>query len=509
MQLTDLIATLNPIQIIGPNSGTLAELRYDSRRVMEGDVFFALPGEKTDGQKFIADAVASGARAVVAETELELPDGVTGIVVTSARLALAHAAAARFGHPTRDLPVIGVTGTNGKTTVTYLLEAILRTAGYRPAVLGTVNYRFENEERPAPHTTPEALDQLSTFSDFRALGADALIIEVSSHALAQHRVAGVEFTVGVFTNLTPEHLDYHQDMDEYFAAKRSLFSELLPKSGGRAVINCDDSFGARLAKEFDTALTCGTRGNGGTGGTVQLADAEISLTGIRGMLRTPDGETPLSCKLLGEFNRSNLECAAGAAIALGIEPADIAAGIAGAAQVPGRVERIENELGAEILVDYAHTGDALEQVLKTLRKLEPRRLLVVFGCGGDRDRSKRPVMGENAARYADLAILTSDNPRSEDPLAILNDVRQGVERVHHCEWSFDEARSEKGQGYISFVDRREAINFGVSQLHAGDLLLIAGKGHEDYQLIGTERRHFDDREEARAALARREMKQCS
>jgi UDP-N-acetylmuramoyl-L-alanyl-D-glutamate--2,6-diaminopimelate ligase len=325
MQLTDLIATLNPVQIIGPNSGTLAQLRYDSRRVMVGDVFFALPGDKTDGRKFIADAIALGAQVVVAETELDLPADVTGLVVHNARLGLAHAAAAQFGHPTRDLPVIGVTGTNGKTTVTYLLEAILRTAGYRPAVLGTVNYRFENEERPAPHTTPEALDLLRTFSDFRALGADALIIEVSSHALAQHRVAGVEFDVGVFTNLTPEHLDYHQDMDDYFTTKRSLFSEHLPKSGGRAVINCDDSFGARLAGEFDSALTCGN------GGNVQLTDAEISLTGIHGMLRTPAGTTPLSCKLLGEFNRSNLECAAGAAIALGIEPADIAAGIAGAA----------------------------------------------------------------------------------------------------------------------------------------------------------------------------------
>lgn len=502
MQLTDLIATLNPLKVYGAPAATVTGICYDSRRVVAGGAFFALPGAHTDGRLFIADAIARGAAVIVAEAEIDLPGSVAGIVVENARLAMAHAAAARFNHPTRDVPVIGVTGTNGKTTVTYLLESILRVAGYRPAVLGTVNYRFEQEQRPAPHTTPEAVDLLGTFSEFRAQGADALIIEVSSHALTQHRVSGVEFTVGVFTNLSPEHLDYHQNMDNYFAAKRILFDDLLAQSGGRSVVNGEDPFGARLAREIRAFITCGA------GGNVSVHDAEISLDGIRGTLRTPTGEAPLSSQLLGDFNRSNIECAAGAAVALGIAAETIAAGILAAHQVPGRLERIENSLGAEILVDYAHTGDALEQVLKTLRKLQPRRLLVVFGCGGDRDRKKRPEMGECVARHADLAILTSDNPRSEDPEAILQDVRCGIERVHDHELTVDEARAGRNQGYLSFVDRRAAIEFAVSLLKSGELLLIAGKGHEDYQLIGGERRHFDDREEARAALARREMKRC-
>jgi len=497
MKISALIKRMPSCRLTGSPETEVTGLHYDSRQVAPGGAFFALRGSAVDGHMFIDEAVRRGAVAIFMEEERPLPTGVVGLVVADVRQAMALVAAEFFDQPTAAMTTIGVTGTNGKTTVTYLLEAILRAAGRRPAVLGTVNYRFAEQQLPAPHTTPESVDLLQTVAGFRQAGADALVMEVSSHALDQQRVAGVHFAVGVFTNLTPEHLDYHGDMESYFASKRRFFTEILPVASGRAVINVDDPYGARLAADLPGSLTCGSS----SGAAVRPKEVSLSLAGIEGSIDTPAGSFHLRSPLLGQFNLQNLLCAAAAGIALGLEPEVVAAGLTNATLVPGRLERIENDRSALVLVDYAHTGDALEKVLETLCALSPQRVITVFGCGGDRDRRKRPVMGEVAARFSTLAVLTSDNPRTEDPLVILAEVQEGVRRVYSREWSRAEAEAMEGCGFVTIPERREAIEFAVSLLRPGDLLLVAGKGHEDYQIIGRERRHFDDREELRRALA--------
>ncbi len=499
MKLADLLKGCLIRQMLGSSDVEVTGLCYDSRRVRKGDVFFALRGTASDGHAFVPVAVAGGAAAVVVEEPVAGVDATTCVQVDSAREALAIASANFYADPTREMPAIGVTGTNGKTTITYLLEAILTRAGLAPAVVGTINYRFGKDLRQAAHTTPESLDLMKHLEEFRQAGARSLVMEVSSHALDQHRADGVHFKVGVFTNLTLDHLDYHQDMEHYYASKRHLFARLLPRDGGRAVINIDDSYGRRLAGELESALTCGRRDEA----DVRPEQLEVSLAGILGRVLTPAGSVEVKSALLGDYNVENLLCAIGAAVALDLPPEVIAAGLANAPGVPGRLERIENDLEAIVLVDYAHTGDALQRVIAAMQDLKPARILTVFGCGGDRDRSKRPVMAEVAARGSHIAIATSDNPRTEDPMRILDDVRVGLDRVHAREWAKAEAAEEAGKGYVVIPDRREAIRFAVSLLQAGDLLLVAGKGHEDYQILGTSRVHFDDREELRAALAER------
>lgn len=471
-------------------------LHYDSRQVQSGDVFFALRGVVSDGHDYISSAIANGAAVVVCEELVAGLDKVTVVLVDDARQVMALAAAEFYGNPTEEMRVVGVTGTNGKTTITYLLEAILNRAGLSPAVVGTINYRYGADLRQAPHTTPESLDLMKQVSDFRHSGANSLVMEVSSHALDQSRADGVHFDVGVFTNLTPEHLDYHLDMERYFASKYHLFKELLPRDHGRAVINVDCPYGQRLAKMLPGAMTCGRS---------QSADIypqalDVSLRGIHGQVVTPLGNVDVASPLLGDFNVENLLCTIGAAVALGLAPAVISSGLADATGVPGRLEQIENDRDAVVLVDYAHTGDALRRAIEAMQALSPRRILTIFGCGGDRDRSKRPVMAEVAARGSDIAIATSDNPRSEDPEQILADVRVGLTKVYEREWSHLEAASAPGKGCVVIPDRREAIKFAVSVLRPGDLLLVAGKGHEDYQILATGRIHFDDREELRKAL---------
>ena len=471
-------------------------LHYDSRQIRPGDAFFALRGVVSDGHNFIASAIANGARVVFAEEMTEGLEAVTTLLVGNSRQAMAMVAAEFYGNPTKDMKVVGVTGTNGKTTITYLLEAILNRADLSPAVVGTINYRYGTDLRQAPHTTPESHDLMKQVSDFRQNGARSLVMEVSSHALDQYRADGVHFQVGVFTNLTPEHLDYHQDMERYFASKYHLFKELLPRDQGRAVINIDDAYGRRLAGMLPDALTCGRD----RGADIHPQSLDISLQGICGQIATPLGAVELASPLLGDFNVENLLCAIGAAVALELPPQVISAGLARCSGVPGRLERIENDRDAVILVDYAHTGDALRRAIEAMQALAPKRILTVFGCGGDRDRSKRPVMAEVAARGSDVAIATSDNPRSEDPEQILNDVRSGLRKVHAREWNLAEAQVGAGKGYVVIPDRRAAIQFAVKALRPGDLLLVAGKGHEDYQVLSTGRIHFDDREELRNAL---------
>lgn len=497
MKLSVLCQILEPVTVSGPLQGDVNGLYYDSRQVRPGGLFFALRGASVDGHRFVEDAVARGAAAVVMEQPCPLPAGVAGLMVENGRRAMALAAAAYYGDPSREMLVVGITGTNGKTTITYLLEELLKAAGRRPAVLGTVDYRFEGERLPSRHTTPESVDLMGVIAGFRQRGADALVMEVSSHALEQHRVDGVRFDIGVFTNLTPEHLDYHGDLETYFEAKLKLFAGLGDCSPRQAVVNLDDGYGARLAGMLPAVIGCGQQAPA----EVTAEDVSFAIDGIVATLRTPLGRAALRSPLVGDFNLQNLLCAAGVGAALEMPPEAIATALGRAPQVPGRLESIVNDRGALVLVDYAHTGDALQNVLTTLRQLGPRRLLCVFGCGGDRDAGKRPVMGEIAARLADLAILTSDNPRSEDPLQIMGQVEGGIRRIHPRPWSPQQARNAQGQGYVAIADRRLAIRFAVSLLQSGDVLLVAGKGHEDYQIVGRQRLHFDDREELREALA--------
>jgi len=497
MKLAELLQNVPVKATCGPLEVEVGGLRYDSRRVVAGDLFFAWRGQAQDGHQFLAAAVERGAQALVVEELPVQPLSATVVLVDSARHAMAQMAQNFYGDPTSGMSVVGVTGTNGKTTTTYLLEAVLNEAGLAPAVIGTINYRFGQHHQAAPHTTPEAVELLEQVARFKAAGARSLVMEVSSHALDQFRADGIHFKVGVFTNLTPEHLDYHGEMERYFASKLRLFNELLPASGGRPVINIDDPYGARLAKMFPRAVTCGRRAEA----LVHPAHLAVTLHGIHGRVNTPLGEVALASPLLGEYNVENLLGAIAAGVALDLPAAVIARGLTRAQAVPGRLEQIANQRDAVALVDYAHTGDALDRVLQALQALKPARIITVFGCGGDRDPRKRPVMGEVAARRSDIVLVTSDNPRTEDPLLIIEQIREGVAMIHTREWSVEEARAGHGRGYLVIPDRRSAIRFAVGLLRSHDVLLIAGKGHEDYQILGTTRIHFDDREELRAAFA--------
>ncbi|MFO7578537.1 MAG: UDP-N-acetylmuramoyl-L-alanyl-D-glutamate--2,6-diaminopimelate ligase [Pelovirga sp.] len=496
MKLQDLLSAVSPTGITGPADLWISQLVCDSRNAVPQCLFFALPGTRLDGRHYIAAAVAGGAVAVVAESF----DGVSFlphccfVEVADVRTAMAKMATHFYGAPGRGIPVIGVTGTNGKTTVTYLLEAILQAAGYQPAVFGTVDYRLGQQMRlPASHTTPESIDLMRILAGFRAKGADALIMEVSSHALEQHRVDGLEFTLAVFTNLTPEHLDYHPDMEHYFASKRRLFTRLVVSGG--AVINADDAYGARLLAELDNAVSYGMAS------TCSLFPQQLQVgrDGIHGTFSGVRGDVAIDSPMIGQFNVSNLLAAVAAAQQLQIGNAQIARGVAQAPQVPGRLERVHNPQGVLALVDYAHTGDALEQALKTLSRLAHRKLYTLVGCGGDRDPGKRPLMAAVAVKYSDLAIFTSDNPRTEDPLQILAQIRAGALAAGSTE--LDPATvNPASKGFVVIPERRTAIEFAARCAQQDDLLLVAGKGHEDYQILGTRRIHFDDREELHLAL---------
>jgi UDP-N-acetylmuramoyl-L-alanyl-D-glutamate--2,6-diaminopimelate ligase len=392
--------------------------------------------------------------------------------------------------------VAGVTGTNGKTTITYLVEACAQAAGLPIGVLGTVTLRFPGAERPATHTTPESTAIQATLAEMRAAGAKAAVLEVSSHALAQERVAGIRFAVAGFTNLTRDHLDYHGDMERYFAAKRRLFAEHLAPDG-TAVVNARDPFGARLADQLGPGRRVwryGTR----DADDLRAEGLVLGLDGIHTTLATPLGPVPVRSPLVGAHNVENLLCAAGMALALGVPPDAVARGLSASLGAPGRLERVDGR-GVSVFVDYAHTDDALARVLEALRALSPRRLLCVFGCGGDRDPGKRPLMGAVAAAGADLAIVTSDNPRTERPDAIIDAILPGLERAGARRVTEAEALAG-ARGYLVEADRRAAIALAVRLARAGDAVLLAGKGHEDYQIVGTTKHHLSDREEARRAL---------
>ncbi len=505
MKLSTLIATIDVEETSGvdPNADPeVTNVCYDSRKVGPGAVFVAITGFATDGHRFIDDAMAKGAVAVVCEKPVAADRPV--FRVGNTRAALARLAVCLYGYPTGVLTLVGVTGTNGKTTVTYLLEQILIEAGLLPGVVGTINYRYAGTEADNPVTTPESSDLQAILRRMADAGVSHVVIEVSSHALDLHRVDGCRFDVAVFTNLTQDHLDHHGDMQHYWACKKRLFSDYLKPSDEahrvRAVANVDDPKGRELADELGTAVhQVSVRGHGDI--TAQVI--ESNLAGIRGsILLTGDGEIPFSSSLVGGFNLENILNASAAAMALGVPPTAIAAGISGDVCVPGRLERISQPGGPAVFVDYAHTPDALENVTTTLRELTPGRLITVFGCGGDRDGTKRPLMGRIAAEFSDLCVITSDNPRSEDPLAIIAQVEVGVCQVSTQKLAAaDIDRTWPSGAYLVEPDRQAAIGAAIGAAGDADAVLIAGKGHEPYQILANGTIHFDDREVARKILA--------
>ena len=472
----------------------IALVTGDSRAAVPGTLFFALPGTEHDGHDFVPDAVRRGALAVVAERKV--PSAPAALLLApSSRHAMAIAAANFHGRPADALPVVGVTGTNGKTTVAWLVEACLRAAGVPAGLLGTVVHRWPGVERPARHTTPESTEIQAMLAAARAAGARSAVLEVSSHALAQERVAGIRFRAAGFTNLTRDHLDYHGDMERYFGAKRRLFLEHLAPDG-LAVVNVRDPWGARLADQLGPGRRVWRYG-GRAGDDLAAEDVVTGLSGTAGTLRTPKGPISFRSPLVGAHNLENLLCAAGLALALEVPPAAIARAFSDSKGAPGRLERFAAR-GVSVFVDYAHTDDALARALEVLRGAAPRRIVSVIGCGGDRDRGKRPLMGEVAARGADLVIVTSDNPRSEDPAAIIGEIVPGLQRAGMRRLTSQLPLDERG--FAIEPDRRSAIALAVGAAREGDAVLVAGKGHEDQQIIGGERLPFSDRDEARRAL---------
>jgi UDP-N-acetylmuramoyl-L-alanyl-D-glutamate--2,6-diaminopimelate ligase len=467
----------------------------DSRQVKPGALFVAVPGARSDGHDFASAAARAGAVAVLAERPVECAPA-TLLLVPSARRALALAAAAVHGHPAERLALCGVTGTKGKTTVTYLVEACAVAAGIPCGVIGTVSWRVPGRTRPASHTTPDATEVQSLLAEMVEAGARLAILEVSSHALEQERVAGLSFRAAGFTNLGRDHLDFHPDLESYFQAKRRLFVERLAPAGV-AVVNAADVHGARLATELAAAGRTTWR-LGVPGAEIAARDVRSGMDGTRAVLLTPRGEIAVRSPLVGAHNLENLQVAAGLALAVGIPPAAVSTGLSASRGAPGRLERIDGR-GVAAFVDYAHTPDSLAAACAALRALSPRRLIAVFGCGGDRDRGKRPLMGRAAGAAADLVVVTSDNPRTEDPAAILAAIVPGVEDAGLRRLSLDEARAG-ARGFTVVEDRRAAIALALEAARPGDAVLIAGKGHEDYQIVGTERRPLDDREEARRGL---------
>jgi UDP-N-acetylmuramoyl-L-alanyl-D-glutamate--2,6-diaminopimelate ligase len=493
MRFDELTATEIPgVRGLSPTPEALeiTGLAYDSRRVPAGSLFFCVPGYERDGHDFASSALAAGAAALVVERPLEL--GLPEILVDSSRAAMGPLAARFYGEPSSELRVIGVTGTNGKTTTAHLVRALLEASGEPCGLLGTVESAIAGSHRPAARTTPEAIDLQA---DFRAMldgGERSCAMEVSSHALALGRTDAVSFAAALFTNLTQDHLDFHETMEDYYQAKRLLFAPPDPVAKPAvAVVNVDDSYGQRLAAELEHVLTFAIDADA----DFRARDVRVELTGSRFEVHTPLGTRTLSLPLPGRFNVSNALAALTATHALGADLDTLVAALERGVRVPGRLEPVEEGQGFAVLVDYAHTPDSLESVLSTVREVAQGRVICVFGAGGDRDRGKRPLMGEIGARLADVLLVTSDNPRSEDPEAIIAEIMAGASSV---------PRRPGAPPVESEVDRRAAIERAVSLAEPGDVLVIAGKGHEQGQeLAGGVKVPFDDVTVAREALGAR------
>lgn len=479
IRLNDLLHGLGATVDGDVSDVDVSGVAYRSDRVRPGDAFFCIPGFAHDGHDFAGDAVGRGAVAIVGQHRPDNVGDTPVVLVPDTRLALATAAANHLGHPSGQMAVVGVTGTNGKTTTTYLVDSIARAAGRTTGLIGTVETRLGDERVGAVRTTPESVDLQDLLARMRDAGVDTVSMEVSSHAIDLKRVESVRFAVAAFTNLTQDHLDYHHTIEEYYSVKRRLFTDL---DVAERVINIDDVYGAAMAVELDAVLTVGRDEDA----DVRAIDEEFLPDSTRFTLVTPVGTERVELPLAAEYNVSNALVAAGCALALGIGLAAIVEGLRSAPQVPGRLERIDRGQSFGVFVDYAHTPDSLAKAARAVAAITPGRVIVVFGCGGDRDPEKRPLMGAAAGREADHVIITSDNPRSEDPVGIILQIEDGAR--------------ETGVSYEVIVDRRAGIRAALEQAARGDAVLIAGKGHEDYQIFADRTIHFDDREVAREVL---------
>jgi UDP-N-acetylmuramoyl-L-alanyl-D-glutamate--2,6-diaminopimelate ligase len=483
MKLGELLRGVPTLDCGASPALEITSLAYDSRRAERGTLFFAIQGEKADGHQFVGAALDRGAVAIVSERPAP-PDLVSRwIRVAKIRRALSDAGRTFLGNPDSKLQLVGITGTNGKTTTAFLMESVFRAAGISAGLFGTIEYRWGGHTLTAGNTTPESLDLLTYLAELAGSGGQAAVLEASSHALAQERLWGFPFQAAVFTNLTRDHLDYHHDFDNYFAAKRRLFEGLGTPPPELAVINVSDPWGEKLLEVPNPRrITYGFNGSA----QVKPLQFEQSPSGLRATLATPEGKLEVESPLIGRANLANILAVVATSLGLGIASDQVRAGIAQLKAVPGRFERIDEGQPFLVVVDYAHTDDALQNALRTARELTHDRLIVLFGCGGDRDRTKRPLMGEVAGKLADYVMLTSDNPRSEDPVAIMNDALVGLQRT--------------GRPYLAEVDREAAIRKVLSEAREGDVVVLAGKGHETYQILKDQTVPFDDREAARKVL---------
>ncbi len=502
MQLTDILNTtqieLTPDQEqAGIGNTAISDITCDSRQVVQGALFIAVDGCTADGHDYIAQAFDKGAAAVLAQ---KIPPGLPReqarhiVLSKNTRKDTAIAAANFFGHPSKDLVLVGITGTNGKTSITWLLEQIYQTCGITCGVIGTINIRYPGATIDNPVTTPDAVCLQKTMYEMKLAGVTHVIMEVSSHSLDQHRVNGCDFNAAIFTNLTQDHLDYHDGLEDYFACKKILFTKFLGPFGdgtrGKAVINIDNAYGTRLADSLDLPVM---RVSAEREADIRAIEITDDIHGLKATLDFSGVHAPMHSVLTGRFNLENILCAAGAALATGICPESIVQGIASLERVPGRLEKLSTELNRHIFVDYAHTPDALESILKTLADRAPERLITVFGCGGDRDRTKRGLMGAIACRYADIAIVTSDNPRTENPDAIIDEIIDGI-RAQGFKPIDPDGSTAGEKGYIRITDRANALALAVQLSKPRDIIVAAGKGHETYQITNAGTIHFDDKE---------------
>ncbi len=498
MTLQELLYPFDVVETSGDLQSEIISITEDSRVAGPGAVFVAIQGTQLDGHQFVNQAFAQGAAAVVVEdgcfqdsVVAEAWVGSSLIRVKNSRKTLGLMASQLHGNPSCKLKMIGVTGTNGKTTVTHLAQSLLETQGHQVGLLGTVGYVVGKELRVASHTTPAPVQLQEMLGEMVRVGSDVGVLEVSSHALELDRVAGCEFDIVVFTNLTQDHLDFHQTMERYFQSKLHLFTDYVAagqKAGPkRAVVNADDPWASKILEHCPIPVwTFGIHSHA----DIQAENVQLEMDGTQFMVNSPLGSMTITSQLVGEHNVSNMLAAIGIGLEMGMSPASIEQAITAVANVPGRFERIEEGQGFTVVVDYAHTDDALQRLLEAGQSIKRGKIITVFGCGGDRDPGKRSKMGQVAVKKSDLVIVTSDNPRTEDPQAILADIQEGIEALP----------AEKRCSFQVILDRAEAIQVAINVACSGDIVLIAGKGHEDYQILGTEKVHFDDREEARKSI---------
>ena len=492
-QLSQLIQGFPVLNVVGTLEKEITSIAFDSRKVVPGSLFVAIPGHKQDGGRFIQDALRLGALAFITELPVEQLNKMsfetndqTALCVEDSRKALAWVSAAHYGHPSKNMNLVGVTGTNGKTTLTYILEAMYQTRNAKTGVIGTINYRYGDFQAQASVTTPESLDINRMLADMEAHGVKNCFLEVSSHSLALSRVAELHFSLGIFTNLSRDHLDYHIDMEQYKDTKKKFFQDAVME---QQVINIDDPVGKEIVDETNRpTLTTGIDQMA----DIRAEDCVLSQTGSRFTLKTPSGSREIRTRLLGRHNIYNLLSGAGAAHAKGFSLDEIQKGLEAISHIPGRFENVDCGQDFSVVVDYAHTHEALEKALTAAKALTHKNVIVVFGCGGDRDRGKRREMGRVALKLSDFTVITSDNPRSEDPDRIIEDILKGIP-----------ASSRKPQDYIVLPDRKQAIEHAIENARLGDLILIAGKGHENYQILNSETIHFDDKEIAMDAITQR------